>query len=163
WSASIATVFTLLATLYFRRDTVFPRGLLICDVVLLLALTILVHAFFRILCRSRAHFAKATRLLVVGADQFAHDAAARLQRLSFARCEVAGFVHLPGQDISVNGHRIYELEQLGVLNSTHGFDEAVIAIHPAQFPQIPKIIKALEHLCLPAKAVVDLGDGVVVR
>jgi Undecaprenyl-phosphate glucose phosphotransferase len=163
WSASIATVFILLATLYFSRNAVFPRGLLICDVVLLLALTILVHAFFRILCRSRAHFAKATRLLVVGADQFAHDAAARLQRLSFARCEVAGFVRLPGQDISVDGHRIYELEQLGVLNSTHGIDEAVIAIHPAQFPQIPKIIKALEHLCLPAKAVVDLGEGVVVR
>lgn len=163
WSASIATVSILLATLYFSRDAVFPRGLLICDVVLLPALTILLHAFFRILCRSRAHFAKATRLLVVGADEFAHDAAARLQRLSFARCEVAGFVRLPGQDIFVNGHRIYELEQLGVLNSTHGIDEAVIAIHPAQFPQIPKIIKALEHLCLPAKAVVDLGDGVVVR
>ncbi len=163
WSASIATVFILLATLYFTRNAVFPRGLLICDVVLLLAFTILLHALFRILCRSRAHFAKATRLLVVGADQFAHDAAARLQRLSFARCEVAGFVRLPGQDVPVNGHRIYELERLGVLNSTHGIDEAVIAIHPAQFPQIPKIIKALEHLCLPAKAVVDLGDGVVVR
>jgi Undecaprenyl-phosphate glucose phosphotransferase len=163
WSACIATVFVLLATLYFSRNVVFPRGLLICDVILLLGLTILLHAFFRILCRSRTHFAKPTRLLVVGADQFAHDAAARLQRLSFARCEVAGFVHLPGQDISVNGHRIYELEQLGMLNSTHGIDEAVMAIHPAQFPQIPKIIKALEHLCLPAKAIVDLGDGVVVR
>jgi hypothetical protein len=76
---------------------------------------------------------------------------------------VAGFVRLPGQDVSVNGHRIYELEQLGVLNSTHGIDEAVMAIHPAQFSQILKIIKALEHLCLPVKAVVDLGDGVVVR
>jgi Undecaprenyl-phosphate glucose phosphotransferase len=163
WSACIATVFVLLATLYFSRNVVFPRGLLICDVMLLLALTILLHAFFRIWCRSRAHFAKPTCLLVVGADQFAHDAAARLQRLSFARCEVAAFVHLPGQETSVNGHRVYELEQLGILNSTHGIDEAVIAVHPAQFSQIPKIIKALEHLCLPAKAIVDLGDGVVVR
>ena len=163
WSACIATVSVLLATLYFSRNVVFPRGLLICDAVLLLALTILLHALFRIVFRSRAHLAKPTRLLVVGADQFAHDAAARLQRLSLARCEVVGFVHLPGQEISVNGHQIYELEQLGVLNSTHGIDEAVMAIHPAQFPQIPQIIKALEHLCLPAKAVVDLGAGVLVR
>lgn len=163
WSASMATVSILLATLYFSRDTVFPRGLLICDATLLVAFTILVHAFFRILCRNRAHLAKPTRLLVVGADQFAHDAAARLQRLSFARCEVAGFVRLPGQQITADGDRIYELEQLGVLNSTHGIDEAVMAIHPAQFSQIPKIIQALEHLCLPVKAVVDLGDGVVVR
>jgi len=163
WSACIATLFVLLATLYFSRNVVFPRGLLICDAVLLLAFTVLLHACFRILFRNRAHLSKPTRLLVVGADQFAHEAATRLQRLSLARCEVAGFVRLPGQEISVNGHRTYELEQLAVLNSMHGIDEAVIAIHPAQFSQIPAIIKALDHLCLPAKAVVDLGDGVVVR
>jgi Undecaprenyl-phosphate glucose phosphotransferase len=163
WSACIATVFVLLATLYFSRNTAFPRGLLISDVILLLALTILLHAIFRILCRSRARFVKPTRLLVVGADQFAYAAAERLQRLSFSRCELAGFVHLAGQETSVSGHRVYELEQLGILNSTHGIDEAVIAVHPAQFSQIPKIIKALEHLSVPAKAIVDLGDGVVVR
>jgi Undecaprenyl-phosphate glucose phosphotransferase len=50
-----------------------------------------------------------------------------------------------------------------MLTSEHGIDEAVIAVHPAQFSQIPKIIKALEHLCLPARAVVDLGEGVIVR
>lgn len=163
WSACIATVGVLLATLYFSRNVAFPRGLLICDAIVLLVLTVVVHALFRVLCRSRADFAKPTRLLVVGADQFAHDAAERLKRLSFARCEVAGFVRLPGQEISGNAHRIYDLDQLGHLNSTHGIDEAVIAIHPAQFSQIPKIIKALEHLCLPAKAIVDLGDGIVIQ
>src|SRR5260370_15942639 len=110
WSASIATVFILLATLYFTRNAVFPRGLLICDVGLLLALSMLLRAFFRILCRSRAHFAKATRLLVVGADQFAHDAAARLQRLSFARCEVAGLFSPSGRDLSRHGRRRFMLE-----------------------------------------------------
>lgn len=163
WSACIATVSVLLATLYFSQNVPFPRGLLICDAILLLVLTVLVHALFRVFCRSRADFARITRLLVVGADQFAHDAAARLQRLSFARCEVVGFVCLPGQEICGEAHRIYDLEHLGNLNSTHGIDEAVIAIHPAQFSQIPKIIRALEHLCLPAKAIVDLGDGVVIR
>jgi len=163
WSACIATVSVLLATLYFSRNATFPRGLLICDVVLLLAFTILLHAVFRIVCRNRANFVKPTRLLVVGADKFAHEAAARLKRLSFAPCAIAGYVHLPGQDTFVNGDRIYELEQLGMVNSDHGIDEAVIAIHPAQFSELPKILKALEHLCLPAKAVVDLGDGVVIR
>jgi exopolysaccharide biosynthesis polyprenyl glycosylphosphotransferase len=55
------------------------------------------------------------------------------------------------------------MEQLGVLHSGNGIDEAVIAIHPAQFPQIPQIILALNHLCLPARAIVDLGEGIVVR
>ena len=94
----------------------FPRGLLVCDILTLLLLTILLKAALRILCRSRAHLAKPTRLLIVGADQFASTAAARLQRLSFAPCEVAGFVRLPGQEVCVTGHRIYEFEQLGGLN-----------------------------------------------
>ena len=81
WSACMATASVLLATLYFSRNATFPRGLLICDMILLLAFTILLHAVFRILCRSRANFAKPTRLLVVGADEFAHEAAAKLQRL----------------------------------------------------------------------------------
>ena len=148
---------------YFSRNQVFPRGLLVCDILALLVLTVLLHAALRNLCRSRAHLAKPVRLLIVGADQFARNAADRLQRLSFAPCEVAGFVRLPGQEVCVTGHRIYEMEQLGVLNSGHGIDEAVIAIHPAQFPQIPQIILALHHLCLPACAIVDLGEGIVVR
>jgi Undecaprenyl-phosphate glucose phosphotransferase len=162
-SACIATSFVLLATLYFSRNDVFPRGLLVCDVVAIFALTILLHAIFRVLCRNQANAAKATKLLVVGADQFARDAARRLQRLSFAPCVVAGYVRLPGQEICITGGRVYELQQLGMLNSGQEIDEAVIAIHPAQFSQIPKIIKALEHLCLPTRAIVDLGEGVVVR
>jgi len=162
-SACIVTSFVLLATLYFSRNQVFPRGLLICDLLALLVLTILLHAAFRILCRSRAHLAKPTRVLIVGADQYASNAAVRLQRLSLARCEVAGFVRLPGQEVGVTGHRIYEMEQLRDLNCEHGIDEAVIALHPAQFSQIPLIILALNHICLPACAIVDLGEGVVVR
>jgi hypothetical protein len=84
WSACIATSCVFLATLYFSRNDIFPRGLLVCDVFTLLALTILLHAVFRILYRSRARLAKPIHLLVVGADQFAIHAAARLQRLSFA-------------------------------------------------------------------------------
>ena len=162
-SACIVTSFVLLATLYFSRNQVFPRGLLICDLLALLGLTILLHAAFRILCRTRAHLLKPSRLVIVGADQFASNAAVRLQRLSLAPCEVAGFVRLPGQEVGVTGHRIYELEQLGDLNCEHGIDEAVIAVHPAQFPQIPQIIVALNHICLPARAIVDLGEGIVVR
>lgn len=163
WSACIATGLVLMATLFFSRNDVFPRGLLVCDIFVLLALTILLHAVFRILFRSQASLAKPVRLLVVGADQFAHDTAARLQRLSFAPCEVAAYVRLPGQDVCVEGDRVYELGQLGLANSRNGIDEVLIAIPPTQFARIPKIIRTLNHLCLPARAFVDLGEGVVVR
>src|SRR5579859_1096324 len=67
-SACIATSFVLLATLYFSRNDVFPRALLVCDVITLLFITVLVHAVFRIVFRAQSHTAKPTRLLVVGAD-----------------------------------------------------------------------------------------------
>ena len=162
-SASVATAFVLMTTLFFGRNVIFPRGLLICDLFVLLVLTILLHSIFRLLYRSRANLAKPVRLLMVGADEFARKAATRLRRLSFSPCEIVGYVRLPGQEISVKESRIYELEQLGVVNSGHGIDEAVIAIHPAQFARIPTIIQALSHLCLPARAIVDFGEGVVVR
>lgn len=163
WSACIATSVVLLAALYFSRNDIFPRGLLVCISIALFALTILLRAAFRILCRKKLAAVKMTRLLVVGADRFAHEAALRLQRLSFAPCEVAAYVHLPGQEMSVGRHRTYELEQLDALTIGHGIDEAVIAVPAAQFSHIPKIIQVLGHLCLPARAVVDLGEGVVVR
>jgi Undecaprenyl-phosphate glucose phosphotransferase len=163
WSACLATFFVLMALLYFSRNDIYPRGLLVCDLIVLLTLTVMLHAIFRAVFRSSASVAKPTQLLVVGADQFACDAARRLQRLSFAPCRIGGFVRLPGQDVSVEGQRVYELEQLMLLNANHGIDEAVIALQPAQFSQIPHIMQALSHLCLPARALVDLGEGIIVR
>jgi len=162
-SACSAATFVLLATLYFSRNGVFPRGLLLCDVLALLAFTLIVHALFRILCRNLAHLAEPTRLLVVGADRFALNVARRLQSLSFAPCQVAGFVRLPGQRVRVKHYKIFELDELSTLNSDHGIDEAVIAIHPARFSKIPAIVHELNRLCLPARAIVDLGEGIMVR
>jgi Undecaprenyl-phosphate glucose phosphotransferase len=162
WSASAATVVILLGALYFGRNAVFPRGLFVCMVGALLSLTVLSHAAFRFLYRRNLKLGRPTRILIVGADLFARDAAIRLERLSFAPCYVVAYVRLPGQEVAVDG-RVYDLEQMSALHSGNGIDEAVMAIHPAQFSMIPQIIKALEKLCIPARAIVDLGEGVVVR
>jgi len=76
---------------------------------------------------------------------------------------VVAYIRLPGQDVAIQDRPIYDLEQIDALHAGNGIDEAVIAIHPAQFSQIPRIIKALEKLCVPARAIVDLGEGIVVR
>jgi len=46
WSACLATSFVLLALLYFSRNDIYPRGLLVCDVIVLLTLTVMLHAIF---------------------------------------------------------------------------------------------------------------------
>jgi Undecaprenyl-phosphate glucose phosphotransferase len=163
WSACLATSFILLALLYFSRNDIYPRGLLVTNVIILLMLTVVLHAIFRALFRSRASMAKPPRILVVGADQFAREAAHRLQRLSFAPAQIAAFVRLPGQEVCDQDHRVFDLEQLTLLSANHGIDEVVIALHPAQFSHIPKIMKTFSHLCLPTRALVDLGEGIIVR
>ncbi len=163
WSASATTAVVLLGALYFGRNAIFPRGLFVCGIVSLLTLTLLSHALLRFSFRKKLHIGLPSRLLIVGADQFSRHAASRLQRLSFAPCQVVAYIRLPGQDVAIQDRPIYDLEQIDALHAGNGIDEAVIAIHPAQFSQIPRIIKALEKLCVPARAIVDLGEGIVVR
>ena len=163
WSACLATSFVLLAALYFARNSLFPRGLLICDITMLPALTILLHALFRSFCRSRLGSIKPTRLLIIGADRFARTVAKRLQRLSFVPSEVIGYVRLPEQKVCVSGCQVYELDSLESLSPDRRVNEVVIAIPPAEFSRIPKIMKILNRLCLPTRAVVDLGESIVIR
>jgi len=162
-AASVATTVILMGVLYFGHNAAFPRGLFVCCLITLFVLTVLLHAVFRFLYRNKLRLGRPARLLIVGADQFARDAAIRLQRLSFAPCQVVAYVRLPEQEVAVEGTRVYDLDDLSRLHSGNGIDEAVMAIHPAQFSQIPSIIKALGKLSVPARAIVDLGEGIVVR
>jgi Undecaprenyl-phosphate glucose phosphotransferase len=163
WSAAFATTVVLLATLYFMRNIIFPRALFVCGVAVLVVLTLLVRVLFRFLYRRKLRLGRPSQLLIVGADQFACDAALRLKLISFVPCEVVGYVRLPGQEVAVENTAVHELENLSELHPGTGVDEVVMAIHPAQFSQIPQIMKALEKLCVPARAIVDLGEGIVVR
>src|SRR6266436_2049278 len=97
-AASVATSLILMGVLYFGHNAIFPRGLFVCCVITLQALIVLLHAAFRLLYRNKLRLGRPTRLLIVGADQFARDAAILLQRLSFAPCQVVAYVRLPGQD-----------------------------------------------------------------
>jgi len=162
-SALVATSAIFLAILFFSRDDVFPRGLFLCGILALFILTLLMRALLRRIFRQRRGWGKPTEILIIGADSFAHQAAQRLQRLSIAPCEIAGYVLLPGQVPAPEASPFFRFDQIAQLNASRGFHEAIIALHPVQFGHIPAIVEALEELCVPARAVVDLGEGIVVR
>ena len=163
-AANATTCAVVLAGLFFSREaSIFPRGLFAIWGMTLLVLTIIMRALFRIYLRRRIKEGKPIRLLIVGADQFAHSAAQRLQRMPLGPCRAAGFVCLPGQKVALTDQPVYELENIGQLDVEQGVDEAVIAIDPAEFHEIPRILRSLEHLRIPVRAIVDLGEGIVVR
>lgn len=162
WSACLATAVVLVGLLYFSHREVFPRGLFLFSVAILLLLTLLVHAAFRMLSRAKLMLVRPVRILIVGADRFAREAAARLQRLSLAPCEVVGFAALPGQ-VPIPEMHLYDLREVNKLHPGNGIDEVMLAVHPAQFSQIPDILAVLGKLCIPVRTIVDLGEGIVVR
>jgi len=153
----------LLAAFFFSRNVVFPRGLFAIGMVVLLFLALILKSFFRIYVRIQRDGGRPVRLLIVGADHFAQRAALRLQNMRICPCRIVGYVRLPGQELAVTDNALFELEHLGELCAENGVDEAIIAVHPAQFPDIPKVLHALEHLSVPVRAIVDLGEGIVVR
>lgn len=163
WSATLSTAVILIGILFFGRNEVLPRGLLLSGIICLLILTLLIHAIFRALLRGKLKLGQPTRILIIGADEFARNAAMRLENVSFVPCEIVGYVQLPGQKAVITKDPLYKLDDLRTLHRGSGVDEAVLAIHPAQFSQIPTIIEALATVCIPARAIVDLGEGIVVR
>jgi len=162
-AAVFATAVFLLGVLFFSRDSVFPRGLFVAALLALIVLAVLMRAIFRTMIRQARRWVKPSQILVVGADTFAHQAAERLRRLAHAPCTVAAYVCLPGQKPAPSSVPVYNLDQLGELNGNHGFNEVVIAIHPVQFGRIPAVVEAMGKLSLPARAIIDLGEGIVVR
>jgi len=161
-SACIVTGAVLLGALYFTKNSLFPRGLFVCCMFALLSCTVLLRALFQNLFR-RFKLGRPTSIVIVGADQFAKDTADRLHHIPFAPCEVVAYVRLPEQEVAVKDCPVYELDNIEMLHGGQGIEEVVIAVHPGQFPLVPKLLTALEKLCVPVRTVVDLGEGVVVR
>jgi len=163
FSSCIVTGAILLGGLYFTQNSLFPRGLFICCMIVLLCITVLLRALFRYLLREKFSGGRPTRIVLVGADQFANETAVRLNLLPYARCQVVACIRLPGQQVAVKVCPIYEFDEIDTLHGEKSAEEVVIAVHPAEFAVVPQLLTALEKLCVPVRTVVDLGEGVVVR
>jgi len=99
---------------------------------------------------------------VIGADNFARRAARRLVR-SAEWCRVVGFVRIPGQEVTKLQAPVYELDTLHELQLGHGIDDVLIAVPPTWLNALPQILAVTKKFCAPVRAVIDLGQGVVVR
>jgi Undecaprenyl-phosphate glucose phosphotransferase len=75
---------------------------------------------------------------------------------------VIGYVRLPGQKTVVTDAPVFELADIHEL-APEGINDVVIAVPPAQFALIPKLMRKLQILCVPVRLIVDMGGQVVIR
>jgi Undecaprenyl-phosphate glucose phosphotransferase len=151
--AHIMLLFFMQATIGAGRSFVLAYGLLVGILALITRLL-----FRAILSKRRIPI----RVLVIGADEFASRAAESLSTGTVIPCEIVGFVRLPGQRPQCDG-QILELHEVARKNVLDGVDEITIAAPPSMFAELPNIMRDLERACVPIRAILDFGEGNIVR
>jgi Undecaprenyl-phosphate glucose phosphotransferase len=102
-------------------------------------------------------------VLIIGADRLAERAARSVLEGLVMPCTVVGFVPLPHQEIRVTGSPVINLDVREIRETCGRVDEIIIAIPPARYGEIQAIVAKLEPLCVPVRAILDFGKGVVIR
>ncbi len=154
--ACLATYSAVFAALFIYRNTTYLRSLVPLSAVILFLLTIAAQAAFRSVAFVRLRRHK-LRIAVIGVDRFARRTGARLQRASGKGCEIVAHVAVSNEPVEVRG-RICTLEEVAQLKRQGAVDDVVIAISPALYSQVPQLVTRLESLCLPARAVFEIGN-----
>ena len=163
FSACAATYVSVMAVTFFYRGIAFSRLFVLLGGVALFGLTGLARLMFRVALIRGCQNGSRVRILLVGADRHAQQAAQSLLAGQVMPCHLVGFVRLPGQAIEVSRSQVFELDEIEDLAKRDGIDDIVISLPLSQWGEIPTVISALEALCVPVRAILDFGDGVLVR
>ncbi len=101
-------------------------------------------------------------IAILGADQFAASVANRLSNHLLARCKVACFVALPTQTPSALDLPVLDWEQLEDVVEEFHCSEILICLPPDWIGQAQRILQSTQYLCIPARMVLDFGEGMFV-
>jgi Undecaprenyl-phosphate glucose phosphotransferase len=165
-TAALATLYCTLLSLsllFCYRTITFSRGFVFvgCSLIFVLSFC-LIH-----LVRAAIHTIGKSQngrfpIAVLGADEFAAAVAERLSNSRLARCKVACFVALPGQNETAKGSPVLAWDRMDDVVDVFRCGEIIIALPPDRMGEAQAILQTVQHLCIPARMVFDLGEGIFV-
>lgn len=165
-TAAIATIYCALfslSTMYFYRSISFARIFVAIGCALIFFLSIgVIHVFRGLIHVLKRSHGPISSIAVFGADQFAARVSKHLQKNPLTRCSVACFVALPDQDPTAIDAAVLPWEKLDEVVEKYHCKEAFLALPPQRFGEAQEIFELVQHLCIPTRMVLDLGDGVFV-
>lgn len=161
--ACCVTYVAVIGATFFYRSTSFSRLFVAISAVVLLLLGLMIETLFKALLNGRKASGAEARILVIGSDRFAQNTTEFLLKRMLMPCKVMAFVRLPGQDVAVDEGLVIELADIGKIAAAHELDDVVIAIPTTRFSEMPTIMSYLRDLCVPVRAVLDLGENICVR
>lgn len=146
---------------FFYRNVTFARIFVAVGFCFLFVFSVfLIHLFRRILRTADNLPNGRFSVAILGADQYGFQVAQRLTHHEGARCRVACFVGLPGQSHCITDTPVIDWEHLGDVTDLFHCSELLICVPPEQIGRSQDVVKAVQHLCIPARMVVDLGEGI---
>lgn len=151
-----------LIALFMVHQVDYSRALFVLSALILLVLSVLIRTLFRIVIIQFAGRRRAVRVMVVGVGTFAVRTATRIQRNEYVRCEVVGYVQLPGEEIRASHTPVYQLNELDAIENL-GADDILIAVPPDHYSDLRRCISKLEILGKPIRIIVNEGSGLKVR
>ncbi|MGH9574493.1 MAG: undecaprenyl-phosphate glucose phosphotransferase [Candidatus Acidiferrales bacterium] len=155
---------TLGVLFFFHEYTTISRAFLLLSGLNLLVAALAMRALFRsLVSRHSGPLWKPDRILIIGADQFARRCARRLIHGPLSFCRIVGHIYLPGTDILVENAPVYPLSQVEELCRDGNVDEILVAVPSSKYSEVPRLVRDLERLALPVRAILDFGDHMMVR
>ncbi len=159
--ASVAVHTAVTAASFFYRDFSFSRLFVVYSGVLLFLFVVATQAAFRAYLDSlRRKGENCSRLLVVGADDYAERALHSFLQSVVVPCSVEGFVRLPGQTPCPGCKPLFELEAIETMATDPRPDDVLIAVPLPRLPEACAWVRQLERLSVPVRAILDLGPEI---
>lgn len=153
----------VLSIIFFYRSVTFARAFVVLGLAFLFAFSIfLVHIFRRILYTADMSRNGRFSIAIVGTDEHGIRVANHLASDDAARCRIACFVALPGQPMSVEHAPVLPWEKLSDVVDVFHCSEILMCLAPDRIGRSRDLVKHLQHLCIPARMVMDLGEGIFV-
>ena len=162
--ASAAAYTAVTAASFFIRNVSFSRLFVVISGVALFFLVLVTQHAFRVYLNSmRQRGEKCSRLLVVGADEYAEQALHSFLQSMVIPCSVEGFVRLPGQTPCPGCKPLFEFEAIETMAEDPRPDDVLIAVPLPRLVEASTFVRQLERLSVPVRAILDLGPGISFR
>lgn len=159
-STAVATLMGLI--LYLIRETTLSRLFVGLTCVTLFLTSVVIRFAFREAMRRALTRGRPLRVLMIGTDHYARRIERRLRETPVASCSVLGYVHLPGQAITVHSAKVYEVDEIESIDPAE-IDDVIVAVNLEQYSKVSAIMNRLQRLCRPVRAVMDFGKNVAVQ
>jgi Undecaprenyl-phosphate glucose phosphotransferase len=151
-----------LVALFLVHELFYSRVFVVLSAAILLVLTVLVRALCRVMVRELVGRARTTRVIIVGVSRFAARAAMRVRRNEFLRCEIVGYIQLPGEEIHVSNAPVLSLSDIEAIENLNATD-ILVAVPPERYSDVRRCVLKLGILGKPIRIIVSAGNGIKVR